>query len=246
MKASSKPQISTKWWTSQKPAEIKGSDLETALDAAESALAAEKKKSDADSIDAASASLEQLESAVDKTIKKECDKKKHKDLIAVLEKFDGLISSETSRLEDRKEELGEGDEDEGEEEENENKLFEKDYLCKMLKLMKSTGKPLKFGFGLNSQSPEGSHLLLARKGKAERLKKMLKKAGVENRLITYGTAMADPKDGKTLVFRLEESANEPPQIVKLARRYLRSDSKFRFRKLKLVLPGGQAFEDNEE
>ena len=212
MKASTKPQISTKWWTSQKPDEIKGSDLETALDTAERALAAEKKKSDSDSIDAACSSLEQLQSAVDKTIKKECDKKKHKDLIAQLEKFDGLISSETSRLEDRKEDLPEG-EDEDEEEENENKLFEKDYLCKMLKLMKSTGKPLKFGFGLNSQSPEGSQLLLARKGKAERLKKMLKKAGVENRLITYGTAMADPKDGKTLVFRLEESANEPPQTA---------------------------------
>ena len=91
MKASSKPQLSTKWWASQKPAEIKGTDLETALEAAESALAAEKKKSDADSIDAACASLEQLESAVDKTIQKECDKKKHKDLIAALEKFDGLI-----------------------------------------------------------------------------------------------------------------------------------------------------------
>jgi hypothetical protein len=245
MKASSKPQISTKWWTSQKPAEIKGSDLETALDAAERALAAEKKKSDADSIDAACESLEQLESAVDKTIKKECDKKKHKDLIAALEKFDGIISSETSRLEDRKEDLPEG-EDEEEEEENENKLFDRAYLCKLLKLMKSNGKPLKFGFGVNPQSPEASQLIVSKKGKSERLKKMLKNAGVENRLITYGTIAPDAKDGKTLVFRLEESAKEPPQIVKLGRRFLCSDTKLRFRKVKVVLPGGQTFEDSEE
>lgn len=245
MKASTKPQFSKKWWTSQRPAEVEGADLEEALAATEKALADEKKKSDEASVDAAFSSLEDLESALDKTIKKECDKKKHKDLITVLERFEGLINSETSRLEERKEELGEG-EDEEDQEENENKLFDKDYLCKMLKLIKSGGKELKFGFGLNARSPEASQLLLARRGKAQALKKLLKKAGFENRLITFGTAMADPKDGKTLVFRLEESANEPPQIVKLARRFLRSDNKFRFRKLRLVLPGGQTFEDNEE
>jgi hypothetical protein len=245
MKASSKPQISAKWWTSQKPAEIKGTDLETALEAAESALAAEKKKSDADSIDAACDSLEQLEDAVDKTIKKECDKKKHKDLIAALEKLDGLISSETSRLKDRREDLPET-EDEEDEEENDNKLFDRAYLCKQLKLMKSNAKPLRFGFGLNPQSPEASQLIVSKKGKPERLKKMLKDAGVESRLVTFGTVAPDPKDGKTLVLRLEDSAKEPPQIVKLGRRFLSSDPKLRFRKVKVVLPGGQTFEDKEE
>jgi hypothetical protein len=244
MKASTRPQLSKKWWTSQKPAEIKGADLDAALEAVEKALAGEKKKSDEASIEAASSSLENLETAVDKTIKKECDKTKHKDLIAALEKFDELISAETTRLEKRKAELPDGDDED--EEETDDKLFDRAYLCKMLTLMKSTGKPLKFGFGLDTQSPEASQLLLSKKGKSEKLKKHLKKAGVENRMITFGTAMPDPKDGKTLVFRLEESAKEPPQIVKLARRFLRSDPKLKFRKIKLVLPGGQTFEDNEE
>jgi hypothetical protein len=245
MQASTKPQLSKKWWTSQKPAEIKGADLAAALEATEKALAHEKKKSDETSIDAALASLDDLDSAVDKTIKNECDKTKHKDLIAVLEKYDDVISAETTRLEKRKAELPDGDDDE-DEEETEDKLFDRDYLCKLLTLLKSTGKPLKFGFGLDARSPEASQLLLSKKGKAEKLKKHLKKAGVENRMITFGTAMPDPQDGKTLVFRLEESAKEPPQIVKLARRFLRSDPKLKFRKIKLVLPGGQTFEDTDE
>jgi hypothetical protein len=142
--------------------------------------------------------------------------------------------------------LDDGDDDEEDEEENENKLFDRAYQTKLLAMMKSTGKPLKFGFGLNAQSPDASQLLLSKKGKSEKLKKHLKKAGVENRMITFGTAMPDPKDGKTLIFRLEENAKEPPQIAKLARRFLRSDPKLKFRKIKIILPGGQTFEDTEE
>jgi hypothetical protein len=116
----------------------------------------------------------------------------------------------------------------------------------MMKLLKSTGKELRFGFGLNTQAPENSTLLLARKGQPERLQKMLKKSGdFSNRLITYGTAKPDPQNGKVLIFQLTESAGEPPQILKLGRRFLRSDNNLKFRKLKLVLPGGQEFEDNE-
>ena len=88
MKASDKPEISKKWWTSEKPDDIKGAELEKALVSAEKALAEEKKKKgDGPAIEAALTALEELESAVDKTIKKECDKKKHKDVITVLDKF---------------------------------------------------------------------------------------------------------------------------------------------------------------
>jgi hypothetical protein len=48
-----------------------------------------------------------------------------------------------------------------------------------------------------------------------------------------------------LVFKLAESAGEPPQIQKLGRQFLRSDKNLKFRKLKLILPGGQTLEDNE-
>jgi hypothetical protein len=249
MKASDKPQISKKWWTSEKPGDVKGVELEKALQAAEKALADEKKKSDPNLIDACMTMLRELCSAADKTIKKELDKKRHKDEITVLEKYDGLVKFEVKRLEEAKARLsasqnGDG-KNEDDEEENENKLFDKEYLFKMMKLLKSTGKELRFGFGLNTKAPENSTLLLARKGQPERLQKMLKSSGdFSNRLITYGIAKPDPQNGKVLIFQLTESAGEPPQILKLGRRFLRSDNNLKFRKLKLIV-GGRTFEDTE-
>jgi hypothetical protein len=246
MKASDKPQVTKKWWTSEKPSEVKGSDLEKALAAAEKALADEKKKSDAGSIGACLGALKDLESAVDKTVKKELDKKKHKDVITVLEKYYDLIKSETKRLEDAQAQLTKGGDEDEESEEDENKLFDKDYLYRMVKLLKSGSKELRFGFGLNTKEPEASKLLLARKGKPDKLFKLLKRSGdFSNRTLTYGYAAPDAEQKKTLVFRLEESAGEPPQIIKLGRRFLRADKALYFRKLKVVMPGGQTFEDDE-
>jgi hypothetical protein len=247
MKANAKPELSKKWWTSEKPDDVKGAELEKALQAAEKALADEQKKSDAASISTAIEALAGVDSAAEKTIKKELDKKKHKDCIAVLEKYGDLIKNEKMRLEEAQAELKQsGEEDGDEEEESDEKIFEPDYLHKMMKLLKSTGKELNFGFGLDTKNPEASKLVITRKGKPERLFKALKKTGdFSNRLITYGTAMPDPQDGKTLVFKLAESAGEPPQVLKLGRRYLRSDKSLKFRKLKLIMPGGQTFEDND-
>ncbi|HEY3395339.1 MAG TPA: hypothetical protein VGK58_21740, partial [Lacipirellulaceae bacterium] len=108
------------------------------------------------------------------------------------------------------------------------------------------GKELRFSFGLNTQTPEASRLVLARKGNPERLFKILKRTGeFSNRLLTYGYAVSDPEQKKTLVFRLEESAGEPPQVIKLGRRFLRNDKSLYFRKLKLILPGGETIEDTD-
>jgi hypothetical protein len=247
MKPSDKPQISKKWWTSEKPGDIKGAELEKALVSAEKALDEEKKKKgDGPALEAGLAACKELESAVDKTIKKECDKKTHKDVIKVLEKYFPLIKDETSRLKKLLEESAKEGGEEQDDEESDGKIFEKDYLYKMLKLLKSTGKELNFGFGLDTKNPEGSTLLLTRKGKPERLFKALKQTGdFTNRLITYGKAMPDPENGKVLVFTLAESAGEPPQVLKLGRRFLRSDKGLKFRKLRLILPGGQVFNDTE-
>jgi hypothetical protein len=248
MKANDKPQISKRWWTSEKPPGVKGVELEKALQQAEKALAEDKANGDKRSIDACVAALEEVRVAADKTVKKELDKQKHKDVIAVLEKYAALIKAEISRLEASKKQLADGQNGDGDDEEDvdENKLFEKDYVCKMMKLMKSAGKELKFGFGLNTNSPEASKLLLQRKGKPEQLFKILKQSGeFSNRVLTYGTAVADPEDGKTLVLRLADGANEPPQMIKLGRTFLRADKGLCFRKFKLVLPGGRAVQDNE-
>jgi hypothetical protein len=247
MKPNTKPELSRKWWASEKPAEIKGADLEKALANVEKALAEEKKKKgDAAAIEAALAACGELESAVDKTIKKECDKKKHKDVIAVLEKYFPLIKDENSRLKELLNQAAQQGEDGEDEEESDDKIFQPEYLYKMLKLLKSTGKELNFGFGLDTKNPEASKLVLTRKGKPERLFKALKQTGeFSNRLITYGKAVPDAQDGKVLVFKLAESAGEPPQVLKLGRRFLRSDKGLKFRKLRLIMPGGQTFSDTE-
>ena len=253
MKPSDKPEISKKWWMSEKPADIKGADLEKALANAEKALADEKKKSGADTIEAALAALTALDSVAEKTISKELDKKKHKDVITVLEKYSGLVEAESSRLEKLQEKgkkpagpgSGKDGDEEGDDEEDEGKLFEKDYLYKMIKLMKSGGKELNFGFGLNTNAPESSKLLLKRKGKPEMLFKMLKRTGeFSNRTLVCGTALADPENGKVLMFRVAEG-DEPPQIIKLGRKFLRGDKSLKFRKLKVIFAGGKTLEDTE-
>jgi hypothetical protein len=246
MKATAKPELSKKWWTSEKPADIKRDSLTDALGAVEKALAEEKKKKgDEKAIQAALAACGELEDAVNKTIKNDCNPKTHKDVITVLKKYFPLIKDETSRLEKLLAEAGEGADGE-DEEETDDKIFQPDYLYKMLKLLKSTGKELNFGFGLDTKNPEASKLVLTRKGKPDRLFKALKGTGAfSNRLITYGKAVPDAQDGKTLVFKLAESAGEPPQVLKLGRRFLRSDKGLKFRKLRLIMPGGQTFNDTE-
>src|SRR5262245_57098299 len=102
MKPNDKPEFTKKWWTSEKPGEIKGAELEKALHAVEKALADEKRKSDERSIDACIAALQDVCLAAQKTTKKELDKKRHKDVITVLEKYDGLVKAEVKRLEEVK------------------------------------------------------------------------------------------------------------------------------------------------
>lgn len=244
MKVSSKPELSAKWWASEKPAGIKGAELEKALERLENALADEKKKSDTRSVDACLEALDTVGTAVERTINKECDRKDHKEAIAMLKKFDEIIKGEVKRLNEVQSQLE--DEAESEEEEaNDNILFDHDHVCKMLQMLKSTGKQFSFSIGLNSKSPAESQLLLCRKRSPDKLWRMLKQTGdFQNRQLAYGKAQADPENGQTLLLLLEDN-EEPPQMLKISREFLRSDKKLRFRKLKLVFPGGQMSVDTE-
>jgi hypothetical protein len=246
MKSTDRPQLSQQWWEEEKPDDLGATELDDVLPDVESALAEQRKHDD--DLDAVTACIEALRavpSAASKTIKS-CDKKKHKNEIAVLKKYDALVSAEVKRLEKIQKKLEEQGKEEEDEEEDEDKIFQKDYLYKMVKMLKSTGKALNFGFALDNKNPGASKLLLTRKGKPERLLKALKRTGeFSDRQITYGTAAPDAKDGKTLVFKLAESAGEPPQVLKLGRQFLQSDKGLKFRKLKLVLPGGKTFDDAE-
>ena len=98
MKASDKPEISERWWTKEKPGDFQGGkELTKALAEAEKALA-HAKKGDVKSLDAAVKELGQLNIIVHKTIRKECDRKKDKDLIAVLEGYNHVINDAKKQL----------------------------------------------------------------------------------------------------------------------------------------------------
>jgi hypothetical protein len=240
MKASDKPEISKKWWTKEKPADIKGADLEKALGACEKSLDEAKKKKDEDSIKAALASLESLGDAVEKTIKKECDKKKHKDLITVLEKYDDLIGDEQKELE--KSQSAAEKESEGEEDEEGKTVFKPEYLARMIKMLRG-GEALQFALGLNKQMPTESCLVLCNKRKSERLYKMLKQKGeFAARLLTFGTAAGD---GKVLNLTLSDDAKEPSQIVKTAKEFFKGHRDLKYRKIR-VHAGGEIFEEEME
>jgi hypothetical protein len=227
-----KPEISKSWWSSEKPADIRGRSLEKALASAEKALAVADKEGDADAINACLSALEEVADAADKTIENECDTTRHEKVIAVLKKFDRVIEQEVERLEEEREAADDDGESRG-------KLFESGYLEKMLRLLKG-GNELKFCFGLDKSSPEDSCLLLDRNRDPERLFQILRsKSDFSKRLITYGVAKAD---GKIMEFRLAENANEPSQIVKLAREFLRKND-LKFKKIRVICPGGQSVEE---
>ena len=245
MKASDKPELSQDWWDDVRPSTLKTTELDKVLPEVEQALAdVHEDDEDTDAIDECLSLLQDVPTAAAKTAK-QCDKAKDKVLIGVLGKYGAVVKDESSRLEKLKKRIAknqnEDDENEEDEEENENKLFDKDHLYKMVKLLKNGGKKLNFGFGLNTNSPESSRLVLNRKGKSERLFKALKKTGeFNNRTMTYGTAYADPSDAHTLVLQLESGANEPPRIAELGREFLRSDHGLKFRKISIVSTDGSS------
>jgi len=159
--AISKPEISKKWWTKEKPADIKGAELEKALAACEKALAEAKKNKDSKSIDAALASLDDVDKAVETTVK-ECEKKKLKDIVSVLEKFDKLTDAERADLEKLQ---GEQSEDEDEESDEDAKgVLKEEYRARMIKLLRG-GEQLNFCLGLNKQTPADSTIVLCKKRK---------------------------------------------------------------------------------
>lgn len=98
MKASDKPELSAQWWTKEKPSGFQGGkDLTKALTETEKVLG-HAKKGDVKSLDAAVKDLEHLRLVVHKTINKECDKKKDKDLIAVLQGYNHVINDRIKQL----------------------------------------------------------------------------------------------------------------------------------------------------
>ena len=245
MKSTDKPKLSEDWWDEVRPDDLKSCELDDLLPDVEEALDEQHKNDDdLDAIDECLSLLKNVPSAAAKAAKL-CDKQKDKVLIAVLGKFGAVAKDESSRLEKLKKQVekqqAEEDEDDDEDDEDDNKLFDKEYLYKMVKLLKNGGKQLKFGFGLNTSAPEASRLVLSRKGKPEKLFKALKRTReFNNRTMTYGIAYADPSDANTLILKLESGAKEPPRMIESCREFLRSDHSLKFRKISVLTDGSSS------
>ena len=246
MKAT-QPELVAKWWSTVCPSGVdEKKNLEKALSKVEKAISDQEKKSDdPKAIDNCLTALKALPSVISKTTK-ECDKKTHKDELKGLQELKKLVDSEATRLKQLKKDLS-SNEGGGDDEDSDDKILEKDYLHKLIKLIKSGNKELNFAFGLDMNAPEACDLLLHRKKGPEMLFKILKKTKkFPNRLLTYGTAKMDPGDKQTLMFQLAPNANIPPnKIVRIGRKMFQQDKKLRFKKLKVVAANGQTLDDSQ-
>ena len=241
MKTSSKPQFAKKWWVSVRPTDIKGRDLEKALHHAEQALADETKRGDVRAIDSCMKAIKGVAVAAAKSIK-ECDKKKHKDIIAALKKFDPLIRTEIQRLDDAKNKATAektGDEDG---EPNEDGLLDPKYMEKCIRLLRK--RQLNFALCMPSKV-EQAKFVFARKKSPKLLFTTLNKLSKKHKLglpknrMTFGVAAPDKEDRATLVLRLDEEAKQPMGLLKKGKKFLKQNKdQFRpFRSFKLVVNG---------
>ena len=240
VKTSSKPQFTKKWWLSARPTEIKGGDLEKALHRAEQALAAETKHGDPKAIDLCMKAVKGVAVAAVKSIK-ECDRKKHKDVIATLKKFDPLVKAEIQRLEEAKSKATTKKGSEEEEPQGDG-LLDPKYLEKCIRLLRK--RRLYFALCMPS-NVEAAKFVFARKKSPKflfttlnKLSKKLKLGLPKNRM-TFGIAGPDKEDKATLVLQLDDEAKQPMGLIKRGKKFLKQNKdQFRpFRNIKLVVNG---------
>lgn len=233
-----------------KPKEIKAAKLADALKMCEKALADEKrKKDDADAIGAGLEAVEAVQAALETTIKKECDAKKHKDLIAGLKKLDATCAAEVKRLQTALEKAG-GDDEEGEVSDEEllgQKLFK---AC--LKKAKTKGSALdgvSFCVGVTKKAEDCRLVMVKKKNFAKqtfrrflKICKDNKNWGLEKKRLTYGAAYRDPNESTTLVLQIAEGANTaiPGMTRKLGKWMLKNKQEMApFKNLVILDPAGK-------
>lgn len=245
-----------KTFDGQKPAEVKGAKLSSALKEAQKALADEKKKKDdASAMESCLNAIQSAAKAASETIKKECDAKKHKDLVTALKKFDTTCKSEVKRLEDAIKKAGSaaGDDEDGEVNDDElfgPKLFKE--CIKKAKLKSSTEDGVSFCFAVHKKA-EDCKLVLMKKKKFftqvfKRVYKIAKEKpemGLKRPKMTYGAGYRDAEERDTLVLHIADGA--PTEIAGMARKLEKWRKRYKqellpFKNLTMRMPNGQPLE----
>ncbi|MDC0935914.1 hypothetical protein OAS39_06485 [Pirellulales bacterium] len=240
-------------WDKAKPKDIKGTKLSAALKAVEKALADEKrKKDDPDTLTACLEAMEATSAAAQDSIKKECDAKKHKDVITALKKFDSNCAAEIKRLQDAVKAAG-GDDDDGDVSDGDlfsQKMF-KDCI-KKAKLKSSTEDGVSFCLGVHKKAEDCKLVFMKKKKFAMQIfKRVVKVAkdqpelGLKRPKMTYGAAYRDAESKETLVLHIVDGA--PTEIPGMARKIEKWRKKFKqdllpFKELSIRGPSGKPLE----
>ena len=252
--AAPKIELKAASWDKAKGSDIKGAKLSAALKAVEKALADEKKKKDdPDALNASLQAMENASAAAQEVSKKECDAKKHKDLIAGLKKLISNCNSEAKRLQDAIKDAGGAEDDEGDVSDDDlfsMKLFKE--CIKKAKLKSSTEDGISFCLGVHKKA-EDCKLVFMKKKKfaSQTFKRVYKVAkdkpelGLKRPKMTYGACYRDPESKETLVLHIVDGA--PTEIPGMARKLEKWRKKYKqdllpFKELSIRGPSGRPIE----
>ncbi|MEN1679688.1 MAG: hypothetical protein AAGJ46_08845 [Planctomycetota bacterium] len=240
-------------WEKNRPAEVKGAKLATALKAVDKQSGAEK-KGDADAIKSLVESLQTASSAAADVIKKECDKKKHKDLITALKGLSSTVEDEVKRLNKAIEAAAaDAGDDEGEVSDDELfglKLFKE--CIKKAKLKNNTEDGISFCLAVHKTAEESKLVFVKKKKFSSQIFKQVVKVakakpqlGLKRPKMTYGAAYRDPKATDTLVLHIVDGA--PTDIPGMVRKLEKWRKRFKqdllpFKELSIRTPAGKPME----
>ena len=245
--------LDPKSWDKAKGKEIKGTKLTAALKAVEKALAEEKKKGDQASIDASREAVQAAASAASEVSKKECDAKKHKDLVAALKAFDSTCKNEIKRLEDAKKKAADDNDEDGDESDEELfgiKLFKE--CIKKAKLKSNIDDGVSFCLAIHKDPLENKFVMRKKKKQGKQTFKRVwdiakkdKSLGLKRPKMTYGSVYRDPQSKETLVLHIVDGA--PTDIPGMVRKLEKWRKKFKqdilpFKELSIRYPSGKPIE----
>jgi hypothetical protein len=234
----SKIELTRKWWSANRPKDLKAPELEKALGAVEQAKGA-----------ALGAALAVVSAAIAK-VAKELDKKTQKELLKNLGALRSLAETEAAKANgpakaeaESKSKPGEKakpqpEEAEGEGDETaEEKLFAADFVRSALR--QALRKPLNFGFALGTK-PEQCAFAVTRTGTGRRLAKLARDRTGSPKAC-WGQVQADENDPLTLTISLDCPA--VAGVARTLRKYLQFQGITLFKKFRVLVEGKEAESD---
>lgn len=231
-------------WLKVKPSEIKGDKLTSAIKTAEKAKGQEKQKG----LSAIAEALQGVAAAAQEAIKKECDTKKHKDLVKALKKLSDDAEADAKKLGEQAQ--ADDDDDEGEVSDAElfcPKMFKE--CLKKARLKKGTEDGVSFCLAMHKTAEESKLVLLKKKKFATQCFKQVLKVtkkdpsmGLKRPKMTYGAAYR--VDDKLVLHIVDGAPTEIPGLVRKLEKWRKrfKQELLPFKDLEIRTPSGKPLE----